>query len=67
MNNSVQADIQDNINLDIGWSQRTNNEYSLADNTVQPVTAENIVYPIGLIRPTHNEYLIEVNITPCEV
>ena len=67
MDNSVQADIQDNINLYIGWSRWTNNEYSLADNTVQPVTAENIVYPIGLIWPTHNEYLIEVNITLREV
>ena len=67
MGDSVQADIQDNINLDIGQSWWTNNEYSLADNTVQPVTAENIVYSIGLIWPTHNEYLIEVNITPCEV
>ena len=48
-------------------SRRTNNEYSLADNTVQSVTAEDIVYPIALLRPTHNIYLIEVNNTPREV
>ena len=48
-------------------SRRTNNEYSLADNTVQSVTAEDIVYPIALLRPTHNIYLIEVDNTPREV